>query len=1208
MPLIYGQLKQGSSAPKIIDSSDIRDENFTELESDITEDGPKQSSINKFLLQSISEKQTVINVDTYDDLNNVESPSKGAIAYVSGDDQFYYYSSDGTWHMMSPLYVSDTAPENISLIWLDTNDGSEISTTENEVIDEIKQEIIELQNNQAELLKLINYGIVSGDASTSARNLTLSSLASEDTQATQPIYDETTNTLAGSTTEDIYSDETSTTYSNPVVTYISEPDTSDYDFTVPHLVPKLDEATNFTKNKKNLVNGELLFYTDKKTLKVYYDGGFYGSTSSGSSSSDTGSTGGLSLDELYNSQLEYLVFTDGTNNYKIQLSSDGDPIIHKYSSSTTGIGTQHATWESYVSQYLCMNTIYCGGSGEDINKSCSHNFVELANADSSDINLNGILLLYTDGTLVNATNQTYKWHVLRLEGYIKAGGTFLIRGARCNTDKASFIKVKNYDMEWRDSDGNLMSFDQTHPSFYLAVGKINSDGEWFVLDKNGDTLSADGLGIPWVKTKNDIKQGYIDACGFGSGALGESNTLNPTNGEDWNNIMFVRWYMLEPSKQGNKAVTSRKTGTLWTYINLTKEETYISDTCTQYYYPDYMKLKFGPLSSKDNKNFFTNKNVFSNTKPNYVNITFGMQATTDNENNIKASRCFNWVSTGYYNEYLQYRKKGDSDWIKVYSITKNDYRNTEAINTFIDHYQRLRWVTSYGEWVTTHKVILHECLESGTYEYKVGRENDESYYSDTLEFTVYDNSEVTNFTFIQTSDQQGFNWVEYQAWKKSALCIKNNESDFKFTINTGDITQSGNRVNEWLDYYDGRQFIRDKEEMFSIGNNDLCGYDSSELTDGNDATSKFNHINVLRYFTFELDPDNANNLKFDYTYKINDVDYTVTAPIYSTYSFNFGKYHFVSLNSEYAKASSIVYNTYNTGDETLAKNAYGVMEKWFKKDLQIWKGITDESIEPENCYDVFVFMHEMPFTMVTYGFLSGSDARAGSHLNQFDSNGTYRYSRLFKQYGIRLVMGGHKHTYTLSKPIYDAPDGYIDETTHTIDSSVDILGSDANTRRPVIQVTKDNVDDIESYITNETNLKYARYEIVDKINAPVYSMSQATGYKLVSNKEMPAGDDCLIPWLLAYFKKGATLGTTTENVAQHLPMYIKYDVTDSDVKITAKQIYGIWQINLSTNKSTFNFNSQPSSVYPKNMTLSQLSDDDAKVYGITDKESYTIKF
>jgi hypothetical protein len=85
--------------------------------------------------------------------------------------------------------------------------------------------------------------------------------------------------------------------------------------------------------------------------------------------------------------------------------------------------------------------------------------------------------------------------------------------------------------------------------------------------------------------------------------------------------------------------------------------------------------------------------------------------------------------------------------------------------------------------------------------------------------------------------------------------------------------------------------------------------------------------------------------------------------------------------------------------------------------------------------------------------MNGTSARAGSHLNTLNNYGEYRFSRLFKKYGIRLVIGGHKHTYCMTKPIYDAPDGYI--SNNTINSSVDFMGTvdSALSRKPVIQVT-----------------------------------------------------------------------------------------------------------------------------------------------------------
>ena len=412
--------------------------------------------------------------------------------------------------------------------------------------------------------------------------------------------------------------------------------------------------------------------------------------------------------------------------------------------------------------------------------------------------------------------------------------------------------------------------------------------------------------------------------------------------------------MLEPAKQGNKAYASRNTTDLWTYIDLEKQTTKEGNSL-QYYYPDYIKQRYAPKASYLEKTFFTIKTKFDETKPNMLNITFGMQAT---DNGSGATRCFNWVSVGYYEEYIEWRKVGETKWNRQLSYVPNDPNNDENINKFINYYKRLRWCASDGTWVTTHKAII-KGLTKGEYEYRVGRENDSSYTSDTLNFTVHSDEDVTNFSFIQTSDQQGFNWAEYTAWKKAAYMIKKSETDYNFTINTGDATQSGNRPSEWLDYYEGRQYIRDKEEMYSIGNNDLCGYISTDLTDGEDATSKYNHINVLRYFTFELDPRN------EYEVEWQEEKY----PLYSLYSFNYGAYHFISLNSEIAKASSKMYKDWQegtyAGDPTFAEAANAQVEAWLEKDLQLWSGKEN----PTDCSKCIVYMHEMPFTIVTWTFM-----------------------------------------------------------------------------------------------------------------------------------------------------------------------------------------------------------------------------------------------
>lgn len=1038
------------------------------------------------------------------------------------------------------VYEGTEPPEELNKLWFDPEDEAPTFIPQYpEYLNAIKQEIKALQEKTNILYKLYQVGVIAGDSTTSART----------------IMTESSDLIKPDNIEDEEEQEEDNT----------KPDVSGIFFTVPAINLKCDTSVNFAKNKQNLTDGELIFYTDRKVLAVYYKGRFY-IGNSGTNPIEPEDEG-MTLDDLYASVLNYLKFTNQEKNFKLSVNKDNKLVIKEYNDTPTPVGNVSSSWGNYISQYLCINSVYCGGEASE-DALVSHNFVELANADSKDINLKGLYLLYTDNTKKDAVE--FNWHVLPLEGVIKAGNTFLIRGSQCHDLDSAFIQVSDYDMEWTEN-GNLLSFTPGCVTFYLLV----SDSSDF---------NTQGLGNPY--NSNETLRGYIDSCGFGTNSASEGNASLIIENEDaWNKILFTRWFTFETAKQGNKAYSARKTNQLWTYINLEKQdinnvkiysETPDKDvqtgqtlsepvaSATQYYYNDELKQKFTPRTSEYKKNFFTTKSSFNPNKPNIINITLGIQATSNDSNNIKASRCFNWISVGDFNEFVEYRKKGTNNWTKVYSITENDVNNTEAINTFIHFYKRLRWCTPSKTWVTTHKVVLSNTFTSGEYEYRIGRDNDINYYSEIKTFKVWDKSEVSQFTFIQTTDQQGFNWVEYQAWKKASKVISELESPM-FLVNTGDIAQSGNRENEWIDYYDGKQYLSGLEEMFTIGNNDLCGKDTTQLTDGNDATSKFNHINVLRYYTFELDPRET----YFFTYNSNQY------PLYSLYSFNFGDFHFVCLNSEMASATSKVY--LDSEISAFSETANAFIEDWFVNNLKLYKNTEN----PSNCKDVIVYMHEMPFTMVTHKFMTGNSARQGSHLNILNSKGHYRFSRLFKKYGIRLVFGGHKHTYTISKPIYDAPEGYI-KSDHSVDQNVDLLGSfdDITSRKPVIQVTGSVPEENE----------YCRYELVDKIDAPTYVMSQATGYKLVSNKELPSCSTNVIPWLLNYFPAtncDRVNDKDTENVAQHYPTYVKYELSSSQIKVTAKQIHGIWNVDLSRNKSEYNINKQLTELYPVEMTIDE---------------------
>ena len=102
-----------------------------------------------------------------------------------------------------------------------------------------------------------------------------------------------------------------------------------------------------------------------------------------------------------------------------------------------------------------------------------------------------------------------------------------------------------------------------------------------------------------------------------------------------------------------------------------------------------------------------------------------------------------------------------------------------------------------------------------------------------------------------------------------------------------------------------------------------------------------------------------------------------------------------------------------------------------------------------------------------------------------------------------------------------------------------------------------------------------RYEVVDKITAPTYVMCQATGYKLVSNQEIPCRGSDNIKWLLFYFSGNESGEKDTANGYQYYPTYILYNVTDTSINVKSYQVKNIYTNPTSANKGgAFNINNQ----------------------------------
>ena len=1032
------------------------------------------------------------------------------------------------------IYYGDEPPEQTDVFWVSNADMSEY-IPDNTVVQNLYRRLAEIEAFLLKYRHVVDYGVIAGDSSIGGR----------------------TNIMATAEPVEPGTDVPGTGADDAVGTVADDEQVipEELGATVPNISVKCDTAANFMENYQNLISGELLWATDQQKLFMYYDGVFIPVGSGGG-----GGGGGMNPDEIMSYFFDYLgLKAEDGHNYRIFVDTEGK--LRNYRAETTELEKDHSadTSDTWVSGRLFINSIFCGGSGDAYSyQACSHNFVELANCSGHDINLNGLYLLY-------APNPDTAWKVLPLKGVIKDGTTFLIRGAQCSSkSNTTPIVVNEYDMEWKDGSG-LIKFEQDKPTFYLAWG----DNERF-YNTSEELVPASQLSR--VVYTTPMLKGYIDSVGIGTGSASEgSSPLSIATGDSWSDIVFVRYFTLDPVSQANKAYSARKSSAMWTYVNMAKEADE-SLSNPRYYYDLPTKLKFTPRDDASGKNIFTTKTTFDAERPNMVNITLGRQATYKDADH-KATRCFNWVSVGYHDEYLEVSRLSDYDWseaIEIDSITDDSiatggyYAGNPVVSTFIEQYRRIRWVATSGVAVTTHKVLLFG-LDAGEYKYRVRRRGDNDYRSDVLTFRVFADDEVSSFEFVQVSDQQGFNWLEYQAWKKSALLISRDHPGIAFTINTGDITQNGNRENEWLDYYDGRQFLRSKEEMFTIGNNDLCGVKEYELGDGTAGKYKINHKNITFYYCFELDLVNSA------IFSSGTTEYYMP----SLYSFNFGQYHFVSINSEFAANT---YKCYQQEAGTFTTDTYDQMAAWFRKDLQLWQGVASD-VEPSGCGKCIVFCHEMPYTIITRATRLGSSGRGGSKLNTFATDGlTYLWSRLFKQYGIRLVIGGHKHTYSMTWPVYDAPDGYIDESTHEVADGADLMGSVSNaaSMRPVVQVT-------DAAAIKEGSGS-ARYELVQKITAPLYVMCQATGYKLVSNKELPCNnrlESLSVDWLKKCFPGTHPVdasGNVTDkaNAEQYRPTYIHYSLGEDGISITSYQVQYVYsEPNLQDNKpGSFNINNQ----------------------------------
>lgn len=825
---------------------------------------------------------------------------------------------------------------------------------------------------------------------------------------------------------------------------------------------------------------------------------------------------------------------------------------------------------------------------------CSHDFIELANSGSDDYPLENARLFIIKGDIeseeVNNETNVYlvnaSIHKFTLTGIIKAGSTYLIRGLQHQVD-SPVINVNSYDYELRDSNKNLFSLEGT-----LAMVLLNASNTSDIALETDDNKKANNKLIYyfnkdfWTNTGKDsfnttVRCDLIDCVGFnnadafrvsGNSKSGGTQALGSAIYKIGANQIVKDFFELDPSRQGFLSLTTKEFESTGYRLNKVNTEVLnLNNHTISFPHSDEEAeiARFTPKASYENKTICTDKTPLDTIKPNMVSCFYGI--------NMQTTRCFNWVSVQDRNEYVWIRKKGDTDWNRFESYKGDSSEISDSNDSFAtDYMNRVKYTDTVINSVykrmkgkfpgsnysyTAHKCVVYiqSAIESApektpiTYEYIVGVTLNNGLpnlekCSNIQTFTLY----PSNWTPIvyHISDQQGFEWTEYQVWAASAKKILEkinqdcNSADrtFPVLLNSGDCTQNGTRYNEWLDYYNAGYCLFDHlEQMNVVGNNDLANaYDHSVLGTGNDE-GKSNPYYFHLMNCYELD-DTKN---YSHTDDESDYDKSWQHPLIynniyfpSTYYTYFGDYGYIMINSELtidtcrglykALDGELVYNLY-TGYLQNSKSFIPSTEnRCFKNTISEMLGKLKEKRIIANC-------HEMPFTVITEDNLSvGAEkldrscngnfesgvvhtSLVGSHLNRihfnrdWDEDDNYWFSQLLQNKGVKLCIGGHKHSYTCTYPIYENP-----TEIRELIKNKDLI-KDYNLSKLFVTISNvtgsNNIAGSGSkalYLYENDSAYYpflrAKQDSDYSAKAVTYFMVQATGYKLKSNKELPSAN------------------------------------------------------------------------------------------------------
>lgn len=823
----------------------------------------------------------------------------------------------------------------------------------------------------------------------------------------------------------------------------------------------------------------------------------------------------------------------------------------------------------------------------DVVHGCTRAFVELENTSDSDFCLQGCYLHYT-----RPTDDKQTVYHLPLTGTIKAGGTYVIAGAYYGdkSDENAYIQVDSYDQEWYEN-GKLIDFTINTKSdlgngFALTYGNEELTETTYLWKANDSSITTfnDSKTYP-----NLYDPSFIDAIYFYKGVIDSSKTgywaklvLSITS-----NTMYKNTFELDPAQQAYQSANVKdssrarwaNTSDVW-IVDLSQPTITFPHSTLQYNISN-----FQPKASYLNKNVCTDKSKINKDKPNMVTCSFGV--------NLHKDRAFNWISTGYHDEYIWIRQKGQKDWQNSFESYKTVEQPNEQSSTYprrkefskdVNNVVYSRIVNRFpadGTQYTSHKCVINVVDQPVTggpqvWEYVVGRPdikgNPGSYISDVQTFTLY--PETYKPVIYQTTDQQGFDWLQYQVWAAAANKLnekitedQNNSNIIPILVNTGDMTQNGTRINEWFDYYNAGSVLFSKlEQMNIVGNNDLCGTTVTDLGTGDDL-GKSNSFYFHVFYCYDIDESTF-------------VPIVNSKYIPSLYYFESKNYRFVMINSEITMINCSQWFNLKDGEDTV--NIYtgysvGANKKFVGGFTPIYTMVYNMLNTNKKC---IAACHEMPFTVITNSSIStgqekysrslgpNGSALIGSHCNQIDKSenghGTYWLSRLLEYKGVKLMIGGHKHTYACTYPVREY--FFFGQNKNSKDNFAEYSMSDT-LQYDNVRFVEDGKDYTKFPLTKREDVGQAPTGFFPYTSAPnleggvTYFMCQATGFKLTSNKELPSANQ---KFSLAIPETTVKNGKDTANANQKYPMFGIIRLVDSNYSIELVRI-----ANILTNTAKF---------------------------------------